>query len=111
MINGALTARVCRRYPDNMTPDTTPAPATPMRTLEIPLSEVTEQHLRRRAAERGVPVEELAQAILEREAAAPVRELTAEEWIADLRAWAASHPARDITVDDSRDSIYEGCGE
>jgi hypothetical protein len=29
-----------------------------------------------------------------------------EKWSAELRAWAASHPKRDITMDDSRESIY-----
>lgn len=32
-------------------------------------------------------------------------------WSAELRAWAASHPAREITIDDDRESIYAGCGE
>jgi hypothetical protein len=36
---------------------------------------------------------------------------TAEEWIARLRAWAESHPKRDIVIDDSRETIYEGRGE
>ncbi len=31
---------------------------------------------------------------------------TAEQWIARLRAWAASHKALDHEVDDSRESIY-----
>jgi hypothetical protein len=34
-----------------------------------------------------------------------------ERWSAELRAWAESHPKRDITLDDDRDSIYAGCGE
>jgi hypothetical protein len=32
---------------------------------------------------------------------------TAEEWIARLRAWAESHPKRDIEIDDDRGSIYD----
>jgi hypothetical protein len=34
-----------------------------------------------------------------------------ERWSAELRAWAASHPKRPITLDDDRESIYAGCGE
>jgi hypothetical protein len=36
---------------------------------------------------------------------------TAEEWIARWRAWCESHPKRDIEIDDSRETIYEGRGE
>ena len=36
---------------------------------------------------------------------------TAEEWIARLRAWSEGHPKRDIEIDDSRETIYEGRGE
>lgn len=43
--------------------------------------------------------------------AAPPRTETAEEWIARLREWAESHPKREIVIDDSRESIYEGRGE
>jgi hypothetical protein len=34
-----------------------------------------------------------------------------ERWSAEWRAWTASHPKRDITLDDDRESIYAGCGE
>jgi hypothetical protein len=37
--------------------------------------------------------------------------LTAEEWVAELRAWAASHKPLPFEADDSRDSIYAGRGE
>ena len=33
-------------------------------------------------------------------------ELPADEWMAQVRAWASSHPQRDHVVDDSRESIY-----
>jgi hypothetical protein len=35
----------------------------------------------------------------------------AGRWSAELRAWAASRPAREITLDDDREGIYAGCGE
>lgn len=31
----------------------------------------------------------------------------AEDWIKRLRAWAESHPKRDIEIDDDRGSIYD----
>ena len=86
-------------------------PAAPTKTVHVPLSEAAHQQLRRRAAEQGVPLEELARTVLEREAAVPTPPQSAEEWIATLRAWAASQPNRQITMDDSREAIYEGCGE
>jgi hypothetical protein len=33
-------------------------------------------------------------------------ELSAHKWMAQVRAWASSHPQRDRVVDDSRESIY-----
>jgi hypothetical protein len=41
----------------------------------------------------------------------PSRTETAEEWISRLREWAESHPKREIVIDDSRETIYEGRGE
>jgi hypothetical protein len=84
---------------------------TPMTTVQVPLSEAAHQQLRRRASEQGVPLEELARTVLEREAAMPPAPQSAEEWVAALRAWVSAQPYRELTVDDSRDAIYEGCGE
>ena len=39
------------------------------------------------------------------------RQLSPDEWIADLKAWSDSHPPVHHFVDDSRESIYEGRGE
>jgi hypothetical protein len=36
---------------------------------------------------------------------------TPEQWAARFLAWAESHPNLGGTVDDSRESIYESCGE
>jgi hypothetical protein len=79
-----------------------------MTTINVPLSEPAQQQLRRRAAEEGMPLEEFARTVLEREAAAMLPEKTAEEWIAEWRAWTSSRPKRDLTMDDSRESIYQG---
>ncbi len=37
--------------------------------------------------------------------------LSSEEWVKNLEEWAASHPRLDRVLDDSRESIYAGCGE
>lgn len=34
-----------------------------------------------------------------------------DEWSRALHAWAASHSHSAVVLDDSRESIYEGCGE
>lgn len=34
----------------------------------------------------------------------------ADKWMAQVRAWAASHPQRDRVIDDSRDTIYGDTG-
>ena len=39
------------------------------------------------------------------------KKLTAEEWIAQLRLVVATLPGSGRFVDDSREAIYEGCGE
>ena len=43
--------------------------------------------------------------------ATPAPEKSAEEWIAEWRAWVESHPPRTVLADDSRECIYEGRGE
>ena len=82
-----------------------------MTSVQVPLSEAAHQQLRRQASEQGVALEELARTVLEREAAVLPAPLSAEEWVAAWRAWVSSHPYRELTMDDSRDAIYEGCGE
>jgi len=82
-----------------------------MTTVTVPLSEEVKQQLRRQASDRGMPLEEFARTVLEREAAVSVPQQSAEQWIAEWRAWTSSRPRRELTMDDSRESIYEGCGE
>lgn len=88
-------------------------------TLHIPLSDESEARLRALAEAAGQDVSRLvAEAIEEKltllddEAReATPRPRTPEQWVAELRAWAASHPRRDYIADDSRESIYDGRGE
>ena len=82
-----------------------------MTTLEVSISEEVEGQLRQRATARGVPLEEYARTVLERDAAVSNSDPNATEWVAEWRAWTASHSSSTHCVDDSRDSIYEGCGE
>lgn len=88
-------------------------------TLQLPTD--VEMQLRQKAAQAGRSLE----AYLEQLAQAAVRaeigtvstqmpspdEIPADEWIAQLRAFAASHRSLPTLADDSRKSIYEGRGE
>jgi hypothetical protein len=81
-------------------------------TVTLHLQPETEQKLRDKAARAGQTLE----AYLEQLAAASVgssgaAHLSAEEWIAEFRAWVASHKPLATLADDSRESIYEGRGE
>ena len=49
--------------------------------------------------------------ILPPETAGPELKETNDEWVARWYSWTDSHPKRDIVIDDSRDAIYNGCGE
>lgn len=88
-------------------------------TLQVPLSEETESQLRAFANANGKDVLlVVADAIAEKLAAdqpaasdSRAHQPSAEEWIAALNAWAASHARLDYVADDSRESIYAGCGE
>jgi predicted DNA binding CopG/RHH family protein len=48
-----------------------------MTTIHVPVSEAVEQRLRRRASERGMPLEDFARSVLEREAAVPMPQQSA----------------------------------
>lgn len=75
-------------------------------TVTVP-AEVAEQ-LRRAADLAREPLDSYLRRLAEREAAEAKK---TAEWIARWEAWAASRPARGVNVDDSREAIYEGCGE
>lgn len=70
-------------------------------------------NLRRLAAFKKLTPDEYAQWLVVGSAESAVfpAELTTEEWIAELKAWAASHKPLEHPADDSRESIYEGRGE
>jgi hypothetical protein len=76
-----------------------------MTTVNVPLSEAAQEQLRRRASDQGMPLEEFARTVLEREAAVPMPQQSAEEWVAEWRAWTSSRPVRELSMDDSRDAV------
>lgn len=77
-----------------------------MTTVSISISEAAIRQLGKRASERGVPLEEFARTILEREAGESPPDRSAEIWIKEWREWTANRPHEAIEVDDSRESIY-----
>ena len=82
--------------------------------LILHLTPEIEAKLRQQAAATGQALEDIAlQAIEEQlvESEQPVSQVAAEQWVANLRAWAASHSPLPIEADDSRESIYSGRGE
>jgi hypothetical protein len=93
-----------------------------MTTLIIHVPRETEQKLREKASLSGKSLETYLQELAERAAqekaadgTAPTPlahpELSAEQWVAEWRAWVESRPIRPVIADDSRESIYEGRGE
>jgi Arc/MetJ-type ribon-helix-helix transcriptional regulator len=42
---------------------------------------------------------------------ADVPQETPDQWALRLKAWVDAHPSRQLTIDDSRESIYAGRGE
>ena len=88
-------------------------------TITLDLSPETEAKLREQAANQGTKFEEYLSELVKHLAGAngtPARaatneEKTPEQRVADLHAWAKSHAHITAVADDSRESIYEGCGE
>jgi acyl transferase domain-containing protein len=77
-------------------------------TLPLKLSAETEEKLREKAARYGQTLEAyLEQLAVESTASSSVAGLSVEEWLAQFRAWVASHRPLSTFVDDSRESIYE----
>lgn len=88
--------------------------------LVLHLPAETEAKLKEQAAAVGRSPEELALIALEEwlaagfdlaDASTPPAPISHEEWMADIRQWAESHPRLEHPADDSRESIYDGCGE
>jgi plasmid stability protein len=82
-------------------------------SIMLQLPPEIEQALREKAARLGQSLEAYLEQVAEREAQGEEREPphSADQWVAELRAWAASHRPLETVVDDSRESIYEGRGE
>ncbi len=86
-----------------------------MVTLDLPPA--VERELKERAAKGGQTLEEYLRSLAVRDVAAspafsyPPGFASPEEWVKAFREWSASHLPVDHFVDDSRESIYSGCGE
>jgi len=83
-------------------------------SLILHLPPETEAKLKEQAAAIGQAPEELALRVLEEQltiAGHSSQHLSADEWIADIRAWAERHRNLPTDADDSRESIYAGRGE
>ncbi len=86
-------------------------------TLQINLAPELEARLREHASLAGKDLAEVAREALEakfvsrRNGGTQPEAGSVERKRAELRAWAASHAPLDYEADDSRESIYEGCGE
>jgi len=67
-----------------------------------------ERRLREKAAQEGQSLEDYLRRLAEESLGAepPPSRPSADEWEAELRAWAASHPTLSTIADDSRESIY-----
>jgi hypothetical protein len=82
-------------------------------TITLRLDAETESRLKEEAARNGLTVEEFIQRLAEQAVfgGRPAPVIPQRDWEAELRAWAASHPALPWPADDSRESIYAGRGE
>lgn len=82
--------------------------------VEIPQS--FEPILLQRAAAAGMDVglfirEFVTDNLIAKSEPARKRKMSHEEFRQRLDAWIARHPVLDHEIDDSREAIYEGCGE
>jgi hypothetical protein len=85
-------------------------------SIILQLPPAIERVLREKAARNGQTLESYLQQLAERDAGlangsaaeAVAMELTAAQWSAAWRAWAAGFPTLATVADDSRESIYAG---
>ena len=84
--------------------------------LNIDFSADVENLLRQSAADSGLDIagvirQIVTERIANRFSATPKRKLSHDEFMAKLRNIVALHPVSNGKMDDSRESIYAGCGE
>jgi hypothetical protein len=83
-------------------------------TIVLNLPPEIEAKLREQSARTGRVPEELALRALEEQLVSdeqPAAAISAEEWVADICAWAKGHRHLPHDADDSRESFYAGRGE
>ena len=83
--------------------------------IDVSLPEQMEEALRRKAATRGQDLKEYLRQIIVAEAEEqwpePPKGEGTSAWMGRLQAMIQRHAVRCGHVDDSRESIYAGCGE
>ncbi len=84
--------------------------------FSVQFSAEIEQALKRHAAQAGIDIPTFVQRIVteqltEESLPVPANDQSYEAFEKRFDAWIARHPVLDHEIDDSRESIYEGCGE
>lgn len=87
-----------------------------MKELTLSIPDDVQQQLQKRADEQGREFAAIALEILElglryAPSTPQAASLTHEERLKALQEWVQSRPKIDVILDDSRESIYKGCGE
>jgi hypothetical protein len=89
--------------------------------VQLELSKRAKNQLDRKVAQSGLSLTQVASSLIEQAVGSKeVNESPADRaqriaawdsWVADMRSWGRTHLPRGHRIDDSRESIYEGCGE
>ena len=85
--------------------------------VNVPIPANIEPMLQQYAAAAGLGVPEFIRSVVTEKvvgasaAFARPRKMSHDEYTKKLMAWIGAHPAAGRAIDDSRESMYEGCGE
>ena len=81
--------------------------------IKLKVNAEVERKLQEAAALNALTVEAYIQRLVEQTVAPPpiVNRMPRKQWVAEFRAWIASHKPLPHEADDSRESIYAGRGE
>lgn len=78
--------------------------------LQVNIPEPLAEKVYRAAESQGKTPEDVALQAIEKQFGEEAT-LSPQEWVEDIRAWAAAHPILTHEIDDSRETIYAGRGE
>lgn len=79
--------------------------------IDLELGPESEDLLRALAEEAGVDVDSYVRQVIKQRLSEPVSGNGSDGFVDNLDEWIRLHPVRKGVADDSRESIYEGCGE